>query len=138
MFSMNLEKFRDVAPLLLRIGVGLIFIHAGWGKLTGIEGTQQFFGGIGIPMAGIMAWVVAVVEFVGGIMVLVGFKIQLPALLLAFIMVVAIITTKLGGEDVFRAMRLDLLLLLTSLSLVISGSGKYGLGGDGGGGGSSP
>ncbi len=132
MFSMNLEKFRDVAPLLLRIGVGLIFIHAGWGKLTGIEGTQQFFGGIGIPMAGIMAWVVAVVEFVGGIMVLVGFRIQIPALLLAFIMVVAIITTKLGGEDVFRAMRLDLLLLLTSLSLVISGSGKYALGGDGG------
>ena len=132
MFSINLEKFRDVAPLLLRIGVGLIFIYAGWGKLTGIEGTQQFFGNIGIPLAGIMAWVVAVVEFVGGIMVLVGFRIQIPALLLAFIMVVAIVTTKLGGEDVFRAMRLDLLLLLTSLSLVITGSGKYGLGGDGG------
>jgi putative oxidoreductase len=131
MFSMNLEKFRDVAPLLLRIGVGLIFIYAGWGKLTGIEGTQQFFGNIGIPLAGIMAWVVAIVEFVGGIMVLVGFRIQIPALLLAFIMVVAIFTTKLGGEDVFRAMRLDLLLLLTSLALVIMGSGKYALGGDG-------
>jgi putative oxidoreductase len=131
MFSMNLEKFRDVAPLLLRIGIGLIFIYAGWGKLTGIEGTQQFFGNIGIPLAGIMAWVVAVVEFVGGIMVLVGFRIQIPALLLAFIMVVAIFTTKIGGEDVFRGMRLDLLLLLTSLALVITGSGKYALGGDG-------
>jgi putative oxidoreductase len=131
MFSMNLEKFRDVAPLLLRIGIGLIFIYAGWGKLTGIEGTQEFFGNIGIPLAGIMAWVVAVVEFVGGIMVLVGFRIQIPALLLAFIMVVAILTTKVGGEDVFRGMRLDLLLLLTSLALVITGSGKYALGGDG-------
>jgi putative oxidoreductase len=131
MFSVNLEKFRDVAPLLLRIGVGLIFIYAGWGKLTGIEGTQQFFGNVGIPMAGIMAWVVAVVEFVGGIMVLVGFRIQIPAMLLAFIMVVAILATKLGGEDVFRGMRLDLLLLLTSLALVITGSGKYALGGDG-------
>jgi len=131
MFSTNLEKFRDVAPLLLRIGVGLIFIYAGWGKLTGIEGTQQFFGNIGIPLAGLMAWVVALVEFVGGIMVLVGFRIQVPALLLACIMVVAILTTKLGGEDVFRAMRLDLLLLLTSLALVITGSGKYALGGDG-------
>ena len=131
MFSTNLEKFRDVAPLLLRIGVGLIFIYAGWGKLTGIEGTQEFFGNIGIPLAGIMAWVVAVVEFVGGIMVLVGFRIQIPALLLAFIMVVAILTTKVGGEDVFRGMRLDLLLLLTSLALVITGSGRYALGGDG-------
>jgi putative oxidoreductase len=131
MFSVNLEKFRDVAPLLLRIGIGLIFIYAGWGKLTGIEGTQQFFGSVGIPMAGIMAWVVAVVEFVGGILVLVGFRIQIPALLLAFVMMVAILTTKVGGEDVFRAMRLDLLLLLTSLALVITGSGKYALGRDG-------
>jgi len=132
MSSVNQEKFRDLAPLLLRIGVGLIFIHAGWGKLTGIEGTQQFFGNIGIPMAGIMAWIVALVELVGGLLVLVGFRIHIPALLLASVMVVAIITTKIGGDDVFRAMRLDLLLLLTCLALVITGSGKHAVGGDGG------
>ncbi|MCH8494504.1 MAG: DoxX family protein [Balneolales bacterium] len=127
MLTYNTDKYADLAPLLLRIGVGLIFIYAGWGKITGIEGTQGFFGSIGIPMAGVMAWVVAIVEFVGGILILVGFRIQLPALLMAIIMVVAILTTKLSQDEVFHAMRLDFLLLLASLALFTIGSGKYSL-----------
>lgn len=122
---MNTNNYYDWAPLLLRLGVGLIFVYAGWGKLTGIEGTTEFFGSLGIPMAGIMAWVVGLIEFVGGLMVLTGFKITIPSLLLAIIMVVALLTTKLGGE--FRAARLDLLLLFVTLALAIIGSGKYSL-----------
>lgn len=114
---------KDLGLLLLRIGVGIIFVVAGWGKITGIEGVQGFFGNLGIPMAGIMAWVVAIVEFVGGIMVLLGAYARIPYLLLAIIMVVALFTTKLGGE--FSAARLDMMLLLASLALFLAGSGKY-------------
>ncbi len=113
----------DVALLLLRLGVGIIFIYAGWGKITGIENTQAFFGGLGIPMAGLMAWVVALVEFIGGIMVLAGAFIRVPAILLAIIMVVAIITTKIG--EPFPAYRVDLLLLLMSAALALTGPGRY-------------
>lgn len=123
MINKDLRKHNDVALLLLRIGVGVIFIVAGWGKLNGIEGVQGFFGNLGIPLPGIMAWVVALTEFVGGIMVLVGAKARIPNILLAIIMVVALFTTKLGGE--FSAARVDLLLLLITSSLVIMGSGKY-------------
>jgi putative oxidoreductase len=123
MNNKDLNKYSDLALLLLRIGVGLVFIVAGWGKLTGIEGVQQFFGNLGIPLAGIMAWVVAIIEFVGGLMVLFGAKARIPNLLLAIIMVVALFTTKLGGE--FSAARVDLLLLLMTLALSILGSGKY-------------
>ncbi len=117
------DQNKDLALLLLRIGVGVIFIVAGWGKLTGIENVQGFFGNIGIPLPGLMAWVVAIVEFVGGIMVLVGAYIRIPAILLAIIMVVAIITTKLG--EPFAAYRVDLLLLLMSAALALTGSGRY-------------
>lgn len=117
------NKYVDLAPLLLRIGVGVIFIIAGWGKITGIEGVQGFFGNIGIPLPELMAWVVAIVEFVGGIMVLLGAYAKIPYLLLAFIMLVALFTTKLGGE--FSAARLDLMLLLANLALFFMGSGKY-------------
>ena len=117
------KNYSDLGLLLLRIGVGVIFIVAGWGKITGIEGVQGFFGNIGIPLAGLMAWVVAIVEFVGGIMVLLGVYARIPYLLLAIIMVVALFTTKLGGE--FSAARLDLMLLLASLALFLIGSGKY-------------
>jgi len=113
----------DFALLLLRVGVGVIFIIAGWGKLTGIEGTQQFFGNIGIPLPVVMAWVVAIVEFFGGILVLFGAYAKIPYLLLAITMAVALFTTKLGGE--FSAARLDIMLLLTTLALFFLGSGAY-------------
>jgi putative oxidoreductase len=117
-------KYHDLAILLLRIGVGIVFIHAGWGKLNGIEGTAGFFGNIGIPLPGIMAWVVAIVEFVGGLMVLTGTYIRIPALFLAIIMVVAIFTTKIG-ESFGAPFRLDVMLLLTSLALFMLDSGKF-------------
>lgn len=117
------SKYSDVALLLLRVGVGIIFIVSGWGKLTGIEGVQGFFGNIGIPLPGIMAWVVALVEFFGGIMVLFGAYAKIPYLLLAIIMLVAIFTVKIG--DGFGASRLELMLLLANLALFLTGSGQY-------------
>jgi len=116
-------KYRGVALLLLRLGVGLIFIVAGWDKLMDISGPQAMFADLGIPLAGLMAWVVAIVEFVGGLMVLAGAYIRIPTPLLAVIMVVAIFTVKL--DQGFGAMRLDLMLLFASLALFILGSGKY-------------
>jgi putative oxidoreductase len=120
-------KNKDLATLLLRIGVGVIFIIAGWSKLSGIEGVQGFFENIGIPLPGFMAWVVALVEFVGGIMILVGYKVEIPGILLAFIMLVAILIVKMGGDDGFSGMRLEIMLLLTSLALSMMGTGKYSL-----------
>ncbi|MDX1641720.1 MAG: DoxX family protein [Balneolaceae bacterium] len=120
----NLDsKYSDIALLLLRLGIGIIFIVAGWGKLTGIEGVQGFFGDIGIPLPGIMAWVVAIVEFFGGIMVVLGAYAKIPYLLLAIIMVVAIFTVKI--DQGFGATRLELMLLLASLALFLTGSGQH-------------
>ena len=56
-------------------------------------------------------------------MVLLGAYAKIPYLLFAIIMVVALFTTKLGGE--FGAARLDIMLLLTSLTLFFLGSGAY-------------
>lgn len=120
---MNNEQNKNISLLLLRIGVGLIFLLAGWGKLTNIEGTSGFFGSIGIPLPVFMAWVVALVEFFGGILVLVGAYIKYPSYLLAFIMIVAILTTKIGQD--FSAYRLDIMLLAASVALALMGSGGY-------------
>jgi len=120
-------KNKDAALLLLRIGVGLIFVIAGWGKLTGIEGVQGFFGSARIPLANIMAWVVALVEFVGGLMVLTGYKIRIPGYLLAVTMLVAIFVLLSREDSGFGSIRLELMLLLTSLALTMTGSGSYSL-----------
>ncbi|MEX0681414.1 MAG: DoxX family protein [Balneolales bacterium] len=117
------EQKKDIALLLLRIGVGIIFIIAGWSKLTGIDGVQNFFGNIGIPLPGLMAWVVGLIEFVGGLMVLLGAYIRIPAILLACVMLVAILTVKIGQE--FTASRLEIMLLLVNVAFTLVGSGRF-------------
>ncbi|HLD81699.1 MAG TPA: DoxX family protein, partial [Patescibacteria group bacterium] len=67
------EKMKDYALLALRIAVGVIFIYQGWLKLNNIEFVTTMFDEVGIPLAGFFAYLVAIVEFLGGIAVLVGF-----------------------------------------------------------------
>lgn len=112
------NKYSDYAILLLRLGVGYIFIVHGWGKLTGIEGTAGFFGGLGVPIPLVMAWVVAIVEFFGGIMVIVGAYTKIVNLLLAITMAVAIIIQEGNFE-------IELILFLVTFSLFMVGAGNY-------------
>lgn len=112
------NKYSDLALLLLRVGVAYIFIVHGWGKLTGIEGTAGFFGGLGIPVPVVMAWVVAIVEFFGGILVLLGAYAKIPNLLLAIVMLVAILAQEGNFEFEF-------ILLISTLVLFLTGSGQY-------------
>lgn len=112
------NKYSDMALLLLRLGVGYIFIVHGWGKLTGIEGTAGFFGSLGIPIPLVMAWVVALIEFFGGIMVVFGAYTKILNLLLAIIMAVAILFQEGNFE-------IELILFLVTVSLFLAGSGNY-------------
>lgn len=114
--------YKKYATLILRLVVAYVFIVHGWGKLTGIAGTAGFFGKLGIPAAALFAWVVALVEFGGGILVLVGIFTRVSALLLAVTMVVAILVHEGGFE-------LELTLLGMSVALMLLGNGPVSIGG---------
>ena len=69
---------------ILRIVLGIAFVVHGWSKLSGGVGNiAVFFGSIGIPAAGVIAWVVTIVELVGGILLVVGFLSQIAGILIA-------------------------------------------------------
>ena len=121
--SYSNSKYQPLALLLLRLGVGVIFIVAGWGKLTDISSVQSFFADQGIPLPYIMAWIVGIIEFFGGILAVIGAYTRIPYLLLAIIMVVAIFTVKM--DQGFSAARLDIMLLVSTLALFFIGNGKY-------------
>lgn len=118
------------APFVLRLFVGIVFLVYGAMKLFG--GLQDFAGflqQIGVPAAGVMAPVVAAVEFFGGLAILLGTGTRIAALLLSCVMVVAMITFTLprgfaGGYD------LNLALLGGLLALLLAGPGKPAVGGD--------
>src|ERR1700722_19032009 len=61
-------------PALGRLLLSGLFIWAGYAKLMHPGGTEQYFAGHGVPAAGLMVWVAMVIELVGGILLLVGFK----------------------------------------------------------------
>jgi putative oxidoreductase len=71
------------APLALlgRIGLSLIFIISGWGKIAGYAGTQQYMEAMGVP--GALLPLVIALELGGGLAILMGVFTRWIALALA-------------------------------------------------------
>ena len=78
---------------ILRVVLGIVMLVHGWSKLSGgVGNVAGFFGGVlGIPAPGLMAWVVTIVELVGGILLVVGFLTQIVGILVALDMLGAIL-----------------------------------------------
>jgi putative oxidoreductase len=79
------------SPLLLaaRLYWGWQFWQAGWGKLQDISKPIGFFTDLGIPFPVFNAWLVSILECVGGIMLFVGLASRLISIPLVIDMTVA-------------------------------------------------
>ena len=120
---------RDYSLFVLRIFVGIVFLTYGWLKLSDLKWFAGFLEQAGVPLPGIMAPMVAAIEFFGGLAILLGTGTRLAALLLIGVMLVAMVTVTLpkgfaGGYD------LNLALLGGLLALLLAGPGKPAMGGD--------
>jgi putative oxidoreductase len=108
-------------PLLARLALGVVFVQTGWGKLHSLDQVTAFFQSLGIPAAAIQAPFVAGVEFVGGLLVLVGLGTRLAAVPLAGTMVVAILTAQLknvhGVGDFLGLLEVAYLVLFVYLAV---------------------
>jgi putative oxidoreductase len=82
-------------PALARLALGVVFVQTGWGKLHSLAQVTEFFRSLGIPAASVQAPFVASVEFVGGLLLIVGLGTRVAALPLAGTMIVAILTAQL-------------------------------------------
>lgn len=121
-----------LAPLALRIPVGIIYMaHGsqklfGWNGGYGLQGTGQWMDSIGIHPGVLMAGLAGSGEFFGGLLLLVGLLTRPAAAVTAFTMLVAIFSVHIshglflsnGGYEY------GLALFAASLSLLFSGQGK--------------
>ena len=79
--------------LLIRLYWGWQFTQTGWGKLHNLSHVRDFFGSLGIPAPAVMAPAISTLEFVGGLLLIVGLGTRLIALLLAGNMLVAYLSS---------------------------------------------
>jgi putative oxidoreductase len=91
--------FSWLAPLLARVTVGWVFLWSGWGKLNDLPTVIENFVGWGIPFPNILAPFVSTIEFLGGLLLLLGLFTRLAAVPLIVVMIVAILTAKWDEVD---------------------------------------
>ncbi len=132
----RLEAYQSLVPLLLRVGVGLTFFFAGLGKvLGGVGGVAGFFGSLGVPLPGLMGPFISYLELLGGLAILLGLFTRPISILFICNMLVAMILVTIPGwlgfergmVAGFSQTRVELLLLLASACLVITGAGPLSL-----------
>jgi putative oxidoreductase len=128
MYHMRLNT--AVSVLILRIVLGVTFLVHGIMKFTmGLDAVAGMFAGMGLP--GFLGYAVSVVELVGGAAMILGLGTRVVAFLFACVMVGAIVTVKwsvgfVGNEEV-AGYEFDLALLAISVSLLLTGGGRWAL-----------
>lgn len=114
-------NFLNFSPLPLRIIAGIGFMLHGLPKLLDIPGTQNSFTNMGLPPE--LAVIIGLLEFIGGLAILLGILTRIAAGLLAIDMIGAILLVKLS-KGFIGGYELDLLYLAIMISLMISGPGS--------------
>ena len=83
------DKLQDPLALAGRLLLAWLFLPAGIGKLTGFAGTVTYISSVHMPMPPAAAALALVVEIVGGIALIAGYRTRVTAIVLAVFTVVA-------------------------------------------------
>jgi len=125
------QRTAPYGALLLRVSLGVMFIaHSVYLKffVFTLAGTAQFFGSLGLPE--FLAYVVFAAEAVGGLALVLGFRVRLVSVALIPILLGAFWVHS-GNGWVFSAKgggwEYPLFLIVASVTQALVGSGAYAL-----------
>ncbi len=126
-----LSRVGPWAPTFLRVVLGLTMFWHGYKKFDdGLDNTEQFFDFLGIPAPGLMAFLIAVLELVGGLLLVAGVLTRVMSLLFIVTLLFAVIRYKYGenvgyiGADRAGA-ELDWTLIAGFVMLAVGGPGPF-------------
>jgi putative oxidoreductase len=111
-------------PYLIPIGrvlLSIIFIQAGWEKITGYAGTQEYMQAAGVP--GALLPLVILTELGGGLLILLGFLTRWAAIALAGFCVLSGYLFHYHPGDMMQMINLMKNITIAGGFLVLAGSG---------------
>lgn len=128
---------RNALLLLSRLLLVALFVPSGFHALADIAGTTGYFASLGLPLPTLAAWGTGLFELIAGLLILVGFKTPIVALLLAAFCVVAgfIGHYGQGADDPMlsflhsQMLMKDIAIAGGFLALAMAGAGAYSIDG---------
>jgi putative oxidoreductase len=132
-FRRTVSSLQSPLLLLVRLYWGWQFAQSGWGRLHHLPQATQFFASLHIPFPEANVVFVSSLEFVGGILLILGLASRLIGVLLACDMIVAYITADPEGlhsifSDPGKFYNADpYTFLFASLLILIFGPGRFAL-----------
>lgn len=125
------DKFMHLGLLWLRVLMGSGIAYHGYGKIFdgGMPGFIEGVTKMGFAMPVVFAWIAALSEFLGGILIVLGLGTRYAAFFVFATMFVAAFIAH--GEDTFDKKEMALAYWTMAGTLVLTGGGGIGLGGKG-------
>jgi putative oxidoreductase len=129
MLKKYMEPLAPYAPTVLRILVGVIFLLHGLPKWQGLDGFSGFLGNLGIPLPGVFAFLIALLETGGGLLLIIGLGTRWVAWLFVIEMIMTTLLVKVNVGFISPTAtpgvgaELDLLLMASAFVLAVLGSG---------------
>ena len=120
----QLMQYNDIGLFIIRLALASIFIYHALPKFKNAKGMAQ-----GIGTSDNMVIILGLVEFIASVGLILGFYVQLSALLLAIVMVGAIWLKTTKWKVPFAAMdktgwEFDLILLSANIVILFGGGGS--------------
>lgn len=127
--GLNIKLTAPYGLAILRIVLGIAMAVHGWGKLSGgVDGVAGFFGSIGVPLPSLTAWLVTIIELVGGILLILGAATQIVSLLIALVLLGAIVFARISGPFIDGgaiSWEKEAVFLAAAICLFLSGPGAW-------------
>ncbi|WP_283138191.1 DoxX family protein [Rhizohabitans arisaemae] len=120
------RTLHDIATLAARLGVGGIFIGRGWSKLqAGLDDVGGEFTTLDVPVPALWSAVVALIELVGGALLIAGFAVPIAGIVLFFetFALFLLIDGRGGGLTLLTGGNIELIVALGAAAMLLATAG---------------
>ena len=124
----------DLIQLVGRILMGILFLTAGWGKLTNVAGATGYFNSLGLPSPDMLPYLVGGLELAMGVCLILGLATRYAALAaFIFVLVATAIAHRYWAYPPqaqaaqYAQFTKNLAIMGGALYVLVSGAGRFSL-----------